>query len=231
MDELLKQTQLLKDVTEIVTIQDAALALLLSFMLALIIAKIYQYTHKGVSYSQSYVYTLVIMTTVVSLIMLIIGSNIARAFSLVGALSIIRFRNAVKDSRDVAFVFLAMAVGMACGTRFYLMAIFATFMISSFILLLYKLNLFNKPMRERILMVQVHNDFDYQDHFEHIFKKYFLNYSLISIETLDNKDLIELIYSISLKSKFQTDHFLKEIREINENNKVSLIEGQQQIDL
>ena len=105
------------------------------------------------------IFTIVIMGTVVSLIMLIIGSNLARAFALVGALSIIRFRNAVKESRDVAFIFMAMAVGMACGTRFYFMAIFATFAISVFIFIMYKLNLFAKDVRERILIIQVPEDF------------------------------------------------------------------------
>ena len=73
------------------------------------------------------------MGTVVSLIMLIIGSNVARAFALVGALSIIRFRNAMKETRDVGFIFLVMAMGMAVGTRFYLLAIFATAALSAFV--------------------------------------------------------------------------------------------------
>ena len=114
------------------------------------------------SYSQGYAHTLVIMTTVVSLIMLIIGSNIARAFALVGALSVIRFRNAMKESRDVGFIFLGMAVGMAVGTRFYLLAVFATAVLSAFIVALYKFNMFAKEIRERILRVQVPADLDHE---------------------------------------------------------------------
>ena len=83
------------------------------------IGLVYRLTHRGISYSQSYVQTLVMMGMVVSLIMLVVGSNIARAFALVGALSIIRFRNAIKETRDVGFIFFAMAIGMATGTRFY----------------------------------------------------------------------------------------------------------------
>jgi len=231
MDQFLKQTQILKDLTGIFTIWDVALALCLSFILALIIGKVYQYTHRGISYSQSFVYTLVIMGTVVSLIMLIIGSNIARAFALVGALSIIRFRNAVKESRDVAFVFMAMAIGMACGTRFYLMAVFATLLISAFVLIMYKLNLFEKNVRERILIVQISDDFDYENKFEALFRKCFTDYSLISLETVVKGELLELVYSISLKTRFKSVDFLKEIRSINKDNKISLIEGQQQVDL
>jgi uncharacterized membrane protein YhiD involved in acid resistance len=77
---------------------------------------------------------------VVALVMLIVGSNIARAFSLVGALSIIRFRNAVKESRDVGFIFLTMAIGMAVGTRFYLLAGIAAAVISLVILVMTRFN-------------------------------------------------------------------------------------------
>lgn len=81
-------------------------------------------------------HTLVMCGMIIGAVMLIIGSNVARAFSLVGALSIIRFRNAVKDPRDVAFIFLAMAIGMACGTGFYLIGVTLTGITSAAILMM-----------------------------------------------------------------------------------------------
>src|SRR5690606_18277070 len=131
MDELLKELERSGNLTTNITFIDVAIALGLSFVLCLVIAWVYRYTHKGVSYSQQYVHTLVLMGTIVSLIMLIIGSNVARAFALVGALSIIRFRNAMKETRDVGFIFMAMAIGMAIGTRFFLLGTFATFVLSA----------------------------------------------------------------------------------------------------
>lgn len=231
MDELLKEMEKLKDMTTAFSMWDVVLALALSFLLALIVAKVYKETHRGISYSQSFVHTVVLMAVVVAIIMLVIGSNIARAFSLVGALSIIRFRNAVKESRDVGFVFFAMAIGMACGTRFYGMAVFATFVISGFILLMYKMNLFAKEIRERILMVQVPEDFPYDAAFDDVFRKYFSDTNLISMETVIKGELIELIYSVTMKSRFRSQDFLKEMKSINNEHKVTLIEGQQQVDL
>ena len=137
------------------SIWDISLVLALSFGLALIIGKTYQMTHKGISYSQGNVQTYVLMAVIISLIMLIIGSNIARAFSLVGALSIVRFRNAVKESRDVGFVFWAMAIGMACGTRFYAQAVLATVTIAVFVFIMHYFNFFARTVRERILLVEV----------------------------------------------------------------------------
>jgi hypothetical protein len=66
--------------------------------------------------------TIVLVGVTVALIMVIIGSDIARAFALVGAMSIVRFRTPLKDSRDLVFVFAAIAVGMACGVQFHVFA-------------------------------------------------------------------------------------------------------------
>ena len=88
------------------------------------------------------------MGMIVSLIMLVVGSNIARAFALVGALSIIRFRNAIKETRDVGFIFFAMAIGMAIGTRFYSLAVVATVAISAAMLIMERFNWFKLDVQQ-----------------------------------------------------------------------------------
>ncbi len=231
MDELLKEVGKLQDYSGVFSIWDVALALCLSFVLTLVVAKVYKESHRGVSYSQAFTHTLVLMGVVVALIMLIIGSNIARAFALVGALSIIRFRNAVKESRDVGFVFFAMAIGMACGTRFYMMAVFATVLISAFVIIMYRLDLFKKEIRERILMVQIPATFDHEETFRDVFRKFFTDTNLISIETVEKDEVFELIYSVSPKRGFDGPAFLATVRQLNDNHRVALVEGQQQIDL
>lgn len=107
----------LQELSGTFSVTDVVAAMALSFVLSTVIGYVYRYTHRNVSYSQSYVQTLVIVGMIVALIMLVVGSNLARAFSLVGALSVVRFRNAVKETRDVGFIFPAMAIGMACGAR------------------------------------------------------------------------------------------------------------------
>ena len=85
-----------QDLTGVFSVADVVISLVLSFILCSAIGWVYQITHRGASYTQSYVHTLVLNGMVVAVIMLIVGSNIARAFALLGALSIVRFRNAVK---------------------------------------------------------------------------------------------------------------------------------------
>ena len=118
MDELIRDLEQFGDLTGAFTLMDVAIVLFLSFALSVFVGYVYRYTHKGVSYSQSYVHTLVIMGCVIAVIMLIIGSNIARAFALVGALSIVRFRNAMKETRDIGFIFMAMAIGISILSPF-----------------------------------------------------------------------------------------------------------------
>jgi len=167
----------------------------------------------------------------VAFIMLIIGSNIARAFTLVGALSIIRFRSAIKETKDLGFVFMVMAIGMACGTRFYALAVFAAVALSCAVVLMGKLNLFAKVIRERILIVQAPHAADYEQTFSEVFRKNLDEYNLISVETVREGALHELIYSIVLKRSADPSRFLEEVRGVNDNNKVSLVLGQQEIDL
>ena len=224
MEQLIQQLSF-QDLSGTFSIADVVISIVLSFILTAAIAKVYQKTHKGSSYTQSFVQTLVLMAMVVSLIMLIVGSNIARAFSLVGALSIIRFRNAVKETRDVGFIFFAMAIGMATGTRFYLLAIIATIIISLIILIMTKFNWYAQTAKSQVLKIYIANNQD----FDNLFDKVFLNFTdvseLISIDSVRSGMLTELVYNVSLKKQTKSQEFLAAIKNLNGNQKVSLITG------
>jgi len=120
----------------LMTVGANALRLLLSFVLSIFIVNIYQWTHSRIP-QKSFTDTLIILCMLISVVMVIIGDSIARAFSLVGALSIIRFRTAVEDPRDIGFVFYALAVGMAVGAGNPSVAILATYLIGVIILGIY----------------------------------------------------------------------------------------------
>ena len=113
-----------------------ATRLLCAFILGVFIVNIYQLTHTRIP-QKSFTDTLIILCMLISIVMVIIGNSIALAFSLVGALSIIRFRAAIQDPRDIGFVFYALAVGMAVGAGNPSIAILATFLIGIIILGIY----------------------------------------------------------------------------------------------
>ncbi len=128
-----------------------ALACLLTFALV----QTYRATHRGATYSASFLQGLFILTACTTLIMVVIGSNVARAFSLVGALSIVRFRTAIKDPRDVGFIFAAVALGMGCGTGFYMQSILFTLFLCALLLGLSRLNVGRAESNEAIVRVTV----------------------------------------------------------------------------
>jgi hypothetical protein len=221
----------LQDSTQTFTATDVVLTIILSFALSLLIGWIYRATHRGTSYSQTFVHTLIIVSTVVAVVMLIVGSNIARAFTLVGALSIVRFRNAVKETRDVGFIFFAMAIGMACGTRFYLLAIIATFVICVLILAMVRLNMFSKELRELILKIRLPSDIPYATLFDGVFNKHLARADLMAVESVQAGLLLELVYGIELKRGASAQDLLNDVRRLNDNNRVVLVTGQQEVDL
>jgi hypothetical protein len=231
MNELLRVLERSGDQSGSISLIDVAVVLLLSFALTMVIGWVYRVTHRGVSYSQSYVHTLVILGTVVSLIMLIIGSSVARAFTLVGALSIIRFRNAMKETRDVGFIFISLAIGMAVGTRFYTLAVLATVVLCGFVVGLYKLNVFAKDVRERILRVQLPANLNHESALENPLREHADEHRIIALETVRAGTLNEVVYSVVLKRNASTQSLLDSIRSRNDNHKVTLILGQQEVDI
>ncbi len=151
-----------------------------SALLCFVLAQVYRYTHRGISYSQSFMATMFIMAVATSVVMMIIGSNIARAFSLVGALSIIRFRTPVKDSRDLGYLFAAMIVGMGCGTEFYMAAISLTVFIAALLLVLYATDYGLKQKLESVMRVTYRAGDGVVDRIETELGRSFREYRLIN---------------------------------------------------
>ena len=106
--------------------------LILSFFYGLLISFVYKKTHKGMSYSQSFMITNIFLSVIVCMVIMTIGNSVSRAFALVGALSIIRFRTVIKDTKDIVYIFWSLAAGMACGTGNYFLALMRAMMSAVF---------------------------------------------------------------------------------------------------
>lgn len=113
------------------------IALLLAFVLGQILAWVYYFTHSGLSYSRSFVQTLIVITVVIAMVMSTIQNSFVTAVGLMGALSVIRFRNMIKDTRDIAFIFCSLVIGMASGSQRFALAIIGTLFLSFIFLYLH----------------------------------------------------------------------------------------------
>ncbi len=118
------------------TIDRVLLALLTDFAISILIFYIYRRTFKGVVYTREFNVGLILTSLVVTLVVLPISSNIALSLGMVGALSIVRFRTAIKDPKDIVFTFWAIAVGIICGAGLYMIAIVGVPLIALLLLVI-----------------------------------------------------------------------------------------------
>ncbi|MBI5642491.1 MAG: DUF4956 domain-containing protein [Deltaproteobacteria bacterium] len=208
---------------------DIAVNMALAIALGLIISLVYRYTHKGLSYSQSFVLTLVFVAVIVSSVMMIIGNSLARAFALVGALSIIRFRTVVKDTKDTAYVFFALAAGMAAGTSNYFIAVVTTAVMCILAIILHHLNFGALYKSEFILRFQYDRDSGDEGYLERI-NKFAKRSNLLHVEPSGDGRFITITYDIILKPDAKTEAFSSEIAKVNGVSEVTLIASKSDVD-
>ncbi len=202
-----------------VALGDLSLSLAVSFGLCLCIAWVYRATYRGNGYSQQYVHTLIIMGTVVTLIIMIVGSSVARAFALVGALSIIRFRNAVKETRDIGFIFLAMAVGMGAGTGLYVQAALATLAVSGVSVMMWRLDWFSRLVAVHSVRVRFDAEQDYEPLLREVLARHCRQFSLVGVETARGGAQQEVELEVQLAPDSEPSALLRALRGCNGNNK------------
>jgi uncharacterized membrane protein YhiD involved in acid resistance len=219
------------DLTGTFSVMDVALVVSLSCVLSIAIAYVYRETHRNISYSQSFVQTLVIVCMVIAIIMLVVGSNIARAFALVGALSVVRFRNALKETRDVGFIFLVMAVGMATGTRFYTLAVVSTIAICLVIILMTRLNAFASNIQRQVIKVQVPPEGGFDKKVEDVLVSKTRSFDLVSTETVRNGALLELFYLVEMNKGLKPGDLVAALTEVNSGQRVTVLSGYDQTDI
>lgn len=125
-----------------ITIERVVVALLVTFVVSMLVFLVYKKTFQGVLYTRNFNLGLVMTSLVTTMIIIPISSNILLSLGMIGALSIVRFRTAIKDPMDIVFTFWAIAIGVSCGAGMYMVAFVGTLMIGFFVFLLSNLNLF-----------------------------------------------------------------------------------------
>lgn len=204
--------------------------LVLALCAGLIIGVIYKKTHKGLSYSQSFVITLVLMCITVSAVMMVIGSNLARAFALVGALTIVRFRTVVKDTKDTAFIFFALTQGIASGTGNYVLTVISTFFIGLVAVVLAKTNFGSMHRSEFILRFRFNRESgDEQTYIGLILEKASKS-TIIHIEPSGDGVYLTLTYDLSLKSGISSQDIVTSLNSIPGIDNVNLVTATNDID-
>lgn len=196
-------------------IETVLLVLLIAFLVAMIIYLTYKNTYSGVMYNPRFNVSLVMITMVTTIVMVVIGSNISVSLGMVGALSIIRFRTAVKDPRDTAFIFWCVVSGLACGTQNYTIVLAGSIVIC---LILFGFKKVSSKDNRYTLIVKG-NDINLAM-VEKLLKNKLKDYVCKGKYIKNNN--VELIYDIKFKKK-EDESLINELRSIVEIDTVNLV--------
>lgn len=180
----------------------------------------YWYTHEGTIYSKKFNLSLVLLTIITATVMTVIGNNIALSLGMVGALSIVRFRTAIKDSRDAMYIFWAIVIGICCGVGDYLVATIGSIII--FVILM----VFGKVKNENRMLIVISANLSLEKEIEGIIFKTFNGQAIQRVKNT-TKDTIEEIFEISRKkyekSLFEEESIVQKIYKLGNINYVNIV--------
>lgn len=198
-----------------VTVFDTVMTLLLAFIIGLFIFLVYRKTYAGVMYSQSFGITLIGLTMITAMLILAVTSNVVLSLGMVGALSIVRFRTAIKEPSDILFLFWSISVGIILSAGFYPLAIIGSIFIAIMLMVFYRSKTHERPY---ILVVHL-EDKETEEAVNELLKNNTKKYSLKSKSV--SPGLIELNYEVRLKEE-NTD-FLNEINAMDRIDQTVLV--------
>ena len=197
----------------------------LSYMLAavvvgILIAAVYILITEKSRRSLSFIVSMLILPAVVALVITLVGSNVARAFSIAGVFALVKFRSVPGESKDISLVFMAMAAGLSCGMGYITLAFCVLFVLSVIVVLAFKVVALCFKNNAKQLRVQIPEDMNYVGVFDDLFKEYAKEAKLERVKTTNMGTLFELYYYIQMKNDADEKKFMDEIRCRNGNLRV-----------
>jgi uncharacterized membrane protein YhiD involved in acid resistance len=196
--------------------------LAVSLACGIIIALVYRFIYKGPSYSTSYVNSLVLLSLITCLVIMVIGNNLARAFGLVGAMSIIRFRTAVRDVQDIVYIFFALAVGMASGVGLHAIAISGTLLICLVSVVLVSFN-FGAPGKAEYVLQLIYPPTKEMDaRISKVLREYCRGIKLVNLKSQGEGGKMEAFYQFAIRRKYKSVELVSELSGLGDQIKFNL---------
>lgn len=206
--------------SESLTFASVLLVLIASLLLGAFIAAVYIFTQKKNGADTSLSISLVMIPAVVAVIVLLVGNSYARAFTLAGAFSIVRYRSLPATPKDISYVFMSLAIGLGCGIGYIG---YATLFCVVFILVMILISVtgFGYPKKHEMqLKVVVPENLNFEGLIDDILKSDAAHWRLAKVKTSDFGTMFELIYRLKLKDNVSTKEFMDKIRCRNGNMNV-----------
>lgn len=179
------------------TFEDVATRFIVALLCGLLVSVFYRWSYRGTSYSSSFVVSLISLSMITASVIMVIGNNLARAFGLVGAMSIIRFRTAVKDSTDIVFIFFALAMGLAAGVGLHVVAITGSVFIGLVVWLLTLTNYAVPTKREYLLQFMYSPLKEDEPGYLEVLRQHCKRFKLVNVKSVgESGSVLELSYYI-----------------------------------
>lgn len=191
--------------------QAVILSELLTFVMLLVVAEVYVRTHQGLSYSKSFVQSLVLGGLVGCALMMAVGNNLARGIGILGTLAIVRFRSTIKDPKDMIFVFQSLALGIAMGVQAYAVGLISAVMFCAGTVLLGYTSYGTKQQFDGLLRFLAPTDPQVELRLRDLLGRYCKHWVLVFLREVEQGTAVEHSYHIKLMDSSQRLAFLQDL--------------------
>lgn len=196
----------------------------LSFVLSSMVAMTYQKTFQGLSYSRNYIQAIILASIVATIAMQAIGDNLARGLGMMGALAIVRFRSSLKDPKDMIFVFMSLAVGIACGVYSFSIAAIGTMGFSTFAYIVHKLPFSRESHYDGLLRFNLENENQSdKNQLESLLNDSCQNFALITLREVAQGNRLDYAYQVKLRRKETYDKFMNKLQKLESIKGLNLL--------
>lgn len=198
------------------------LGVAVAVVIGLVIAFVYTLISKKDGYNKSFIMGLALLPAIVAAVILLVGSNVARAFSMAGAFALVRFRSAPGSAKDISIVFFSMASGLACGLGFVTFAVCFTVLILVVLVIISVTGFGGSSEYKKQLRITIPENLNYMTVFDDVFEKYLSENVLRKVKTTNMGTMFELTYECRMKDDNTQKQFIDELRVRNGNLNITM---------
>ena len=216
---------------EPVRFQAVLLGMLLAFVCGQVMAWVYMFTHSGLSYSRTYVNSLVILPFLVSTVMMVLSNNLITAFGLMALFAIVRFRNILRDTLDTCYILSAITLGMACGTGRHGTAMAGLVLLALILFYLSATSFGNRQRYDVILNLLWTRPLGDLAEFDHLLRRHSRHATCASQRVVDGSDGADISYRLLLRDPARLADLVAEVKAFNGATRVTGLTAQDESEL
>ena len=198
-------------------------SLSVSFVLGLILATVYRWTHQSFSYARSFLHTMVLATIVITIMIMAIGNNMARGLGIMGAMAFVRFRTPIRDPRDIIFLFASLSIGIASGAQVFRVAIIGTLYFCFTALFLSWSPFASRREFEGLLRFMMPPDSQSLENLQAIFTRYASSTEMVAMREAIQGEVQEYSYQIRLIDPSYKTDLVDSLSKLDDISEVSLV--------